>query len=96
MGGGGGGGYIDWWIMALFNSRVLRISSKSRYAGDEAAAWFSTLLNKPGCKMYQIYEPRDSTKDTKWGDLASPGDKVHNSLLPRTSINSDLLISLLS
>ena len=82
--GKGGGGvriYIDWWIMPSFNSRVNRISSKSRYAGDEAAAWFSTLLNKPGCKMYQIYEQRDSTKDTKWGNLASPGDKVHNFLL---------------
>lgn len=56
--------------------KVLRISSKSCYVGDEASLWFSTLLNKPGCKMYQIHEPRDSTKDTKWGNLASPGDKV--------------------
>ncbi|KAL9953905.1 hypothetical protein ACROYT_G041378 [Oculina patagonica] len=55
--------------------RVLRISSRSQYAGDEAAVWFSTLLDKPGCKLYQIHELRDSTQDTKWGNLASPGDK---------------------
>lgn len=59
-------------------SRVVRIASKSQYTGDEAAAWFSTLLNKPGCKLYQIHEPRDSTQDTKWGNLALPGDKVRN------------------
>ena len=26
--------------------------------------------------MYQIYEPRYSMQDTKWGDIALPGDKV--------------------
>ena len=57
-------------------SRVLRISSISQYTGDEAAAWFSTLLDTPGCKMYQICEPRKSTEDTKWGDIALPGDQV--------------------
>ena len=68
----------------VISDRVLRISSKSRYVGDEAATWFSTLLNSPGCRMYQIYEPRYSMQDTKWGDIALPGDKV-----PRTKI-SDL------
>lgn len=70
-------------LNALFmaNFRVLRISSKSCYVGDEASLWFSTLLNKPGCKMYQIHEPRDSTKDTKWGNLASPGDKVGSEIV---------------
>ena len=67
--------------------RVLRISSKSQYAGDEAAVWFSTLLDKPGCKLYQIHEFRDSTEDTKWGNLARTGDKVMiPSLLDRESI----------
>ena len=61
---------------ALISSSVVRISSRSQYAGDEAAAWFSTLLDKPGCKLYQLNEPRYSTQDTKWGDLAQPGDKV--------------------
>lgn len=55
---------------------VVRSSSRSQYAGDEAAAWFSTLLDKPGCKLYQLNEPRDCMQDTKWGDLAQPGDKV--------------------
>ena len=55
---------------------MLRISSRSQYAGAEAAAWFSTLLNKSGCKLYQINELRDSTQDTKWGDLAQAGDRV--------------------
>lgn len=54
-----------------------RISSRSQYAGDEAATWFSTLLDKPKCKLYQLHEPRDSTQDTKWGDLAQPGDRVY-------------------
>lgn len=58
-------------------SRVLRISSRSQYAGDEAAAWFSTFLDKTGCKLYQIHELRDSTQDTKWGNLARPGDRVY-------------------
>ena len=26
--------------------------------------------------MYQIYEPRYSMQDAKWGDIALPGDKV--------------------
>ena len=26
--------------------------------------------------MYQIYEPRYSMEDTKWGDVALPGDRV--------------------
>ncbi|CAH3150256.1 unnamed protein product [Porites lobata] len=56
--------------------RVLRISSISQYAGDEAAAWFSTLLNVPGCKMYQIHEPRYGSEEEKWGDIALPGDKT--------------------
>jgi len=56
--------------------RVLRISSRSQFVGDEAAIWFSTLLNSPGCKMYQIYEPRYATKDAKWPDLALPGDRT--------------------
>ena len=60
----------------LLSHSVVRISSRSQYAGDEAAAWFSTLLDKPGCKLYQLNEPRDCTQDTKWGDLAQPGDKV--------------------
>ena len=55
---------------------MLRISSISQYAGDEAAAWFSTLLNVPGCKMYQIHEPRYSSEDKIWGEFALPGDKV--------------------
>ena len=62
--------------LVMISDRVLRISSKSRYVGDEAAAWFSTFLNHPGCRMYQIYEPRYSMQDTKWGDVALPGDKV--------------------
>ena len=62
--------------LVMISVRVLRISSKSRYVGDEAAAWFSALLNSPGCRMYQIYEPRYSMQDTKWGDVALPGDKV--------------------
>ena len=68
-------------VLFMVNFRVLRISSKSCYVGDEASLWFSTLLNKPGCKMYQIHEPRDSTKDTKWGNLASPGDKVGSEIV---------------
>lgn len=64
--------------LLVISDRVLRISSKSRYVGDEAAAWFSTLLNNPGCRMYQIYEPRYSMQDTKWGDIALPGDKVQH------------------
>ncbi len=58
-------------------SRVLRISSRSQYAGDEAAVWFSTLLDKPGCKLYQIHELRESAQDTKWGNVARSGDKVY-------------------
>ena len=55
---------------------MLRISSISQYAGDEAAAWFSTLLNVPGCKMYKINEPRYSSEDKIWGEYSLPGDKV--------------------
>ena len=55
---------------------MLRISSISQYAGDEASAWFSTLLNVPGCKMYQIHEPRYGSEDKRWGEYALPGDKV--------------------
>ena len=55
---------------------MTRISSISQYAGDEGAAWFSTLLNVPGCKMYQIHEPRYGHEDTKWGDCSLLGDKV--------------------
>ena len=64
------------WYVWFSIARVLRISSISQYAGDEAAAWFSTLLNVPGCKMYQIHEPRYSSEEEKWGDIALPGDKV--------------------
>ena len=64
------------WYVWFSIARVLRISSISQYAGDEAAAWFSTLLNVPGCKMYQIHEPRYSNEEEKWGDIALPGDKV--------------------
>ena len=64
-------------IYGVISIRVNRISSRSQYAGDEAAAWFSTLLDKPGCKLYQLNEPRHSTQDTKWGDLAQPGDRVY-------------------
>ena len=52
------------------------MSSKSRYAGDEAADWFSTYLSSPGCKVYQICEPRYCAEDTKWGNRALPMDKV--------------------
>ena len=66
----------SYWYAWFCIPRVLRISSISQYAGDEAAAWFSTLLNVPGCKMYQIHEPRYSSEEQKWGDIALPGDKV--------------------
>ena len=66
----------SYWYAWFCISRVLRISSISQYAGDEAAAWFSTLLNVPGCKMYQIHEPRYGSEEEKWGDIALPGDKV--------------------
>ena len=49
---------------------------EGRYVGDEAAQWFSSYLNKPGCKMYQLSQPRVICEDEKWGDVGRPGDKV--------------------
>ena len=77
---------------ALISSSVVRISSRSQYVGDEAAAWFSTLLDKPGCKLYQLNEPRDSMQDTKWGDLAQPGDKVLIHVVVQSQLNCLLFL----
>lgn len=46
------------------------------YVGDEAAAWISTYLEKPGCKIYQLSKTRVIQEDEKWGSVAQPGDLV--------------------
>jgi len=51
---------------------------EGRYIGDEAAQWFSNYLSKPGCKMYQLSQPRVICEDEKWGDVGLPEDKVMN------------------
>lgn len=56
--------------------RVFRIYGEGRYVGDGASEWFSTYLNKPGCKMYQLSRPRVIQEDEKWGDVAQPEDRV--------------------
>ena len=53
------------------------MDGEGRYVGDEAAQWFSSYLNKPGCKMYQLSQPRVIYEDEKWGDVGRPDDKVH-------------------
>lgn len=49
---------------------------EGRYVGDEAAAWISTYLEKPGCKIYQLSKTRVIEEDQKWGNVAQPGDMV--------------------
>ena len=56
--------------------RVWRMDGQGQYVGDEAAQWFSSYLNKPGCKMYQLSQPRVICEDEKWGDVGRPDDKV--------------------
>lgn len=51
---------------------------EGQYVGDEAAQWFSSYLNKPGYKMYQMSQPRVICEDEKWGDVGLPEDKVHD------------------
>ena len=53
------------------------MDGEGQYVGDEAAQWFSNYLNKPGCKMYQLSQPRVISEDEKWGDVGRPDDKVH-------------------
>ena len=52
------------------------MDGEGQYVGDEAAQWFSSYLNKPGCKMYQLSQPRVICEDEKWGDVGLPDDKV--------------------
>ena len=54
------------------------MDGEGQYVGDEAAQWFSNYLNKPGCKMYQLSQPRVISEDEKWGDVGRPDDKVHD------------------
>ena len=54
---------------------------EGKYVGDEAADWFSSYLNKPGYKMYQLSQPRVICEDEKWGDVGLPDDKVHSMVL---------------
>ena len=49
---------------------------EGRYVGDEAAEWISNYLDKPGCKIYQLTQPRIIQEDKEWGDVAQPGDEV--------------------
>ena len=65
--------YIDIFLCML---RVWRMFGEGQYFGDEAAEWFSKFLNKPGCKMYHMSQPRLICTDDKWGDVGLPDDKV--------------------
>lgn len=49
---------------------------EGQYVGDEAAEWFSTYLEKPGCKMYQLSIPRKMQDDEVWADVSKPGDET--------------------
>ena len=63
------------------------MDGEGQYVGDEAAQWFSSYLNKPGCKMYQLSQPRVICEDEKWGDVGLPDDKVHSMMLQKIEMN---------
>ena len=66
------------------------MDGEGQYVGDEAAQWFSSYLNKPGCKMYQLSQPRVICEDEKWGDVGRPDDKVYPMMLLKI-VNKQLL-----
>ena len=63
-------------MLLTYFSRVKTSYGEGRYVGDEAAAWISTYLEKPGCKIYQLSKTRVIEEDQKWGNVAQPGDMV--------------------
>ncbi|KAK3730362.1 hypothetical protein QZH41_014839 [Actinostola sp. cb2023] len=54
---------------------VFGVVGEGQSAGQEAAAWLSKYLNKPGCKLYYMTKPRFIANDEIWGDVAKPDDK---------------------